>query len=36
MEQEPQRQETIYGVYDMSGNAHEYVMANYNDLVGNS
>ena len=27
---------TIYGVYDMSGNAHEYVMANYNDLVGNS
>ena len=26
----------IYGVYDMSGNAHEYVMANYNDLVGNS
>ena len=27
---------TIYGIYDMSGGAWEYVMANYNDLVGNS
>ena len=27
---------TIYGVYDMSGGAWEYVMSNYNDVVGNS
>ena len=27
---------TIYGVYDMSGGAWEYVMANYNDMVGSS
>ena len=27
---------TIYGVYDMSGGAWEYVMGNYNDLIGNS
>ncbi len=27
---------TIYGVYDMSGGAWEYVMGNYNDIVGNS
>ena len=27
---------TIYGVYDMSGGAWEYVMGNYNDAVGNS
>ena len=27
---------TIYGVYDMSGGAYEYVMANYNDMVANS
>ena len=27
---------TIYGIYDMSGGAWEYVMANYNDMVGNS
>ena len=27
---------TIYGVYDMSGGAWEYVMGNYNDVVGNS
>ena len=27
---------TIYGIYDMSGGAWEYVMANYNDVVGNS
>ena len=27
---------TIYGVYDMSGGAWEYVMGNYNDLVVNS
>ena len=27
---------TIYGVYDMSGGAWEYVMANYNDMAGNS
>ena len=26
----------IYGIYDMSGGAWEYVMANYNDMVGNS
>ena len=26
----------IYGVYDMSGGAWEYVMANYNDMVANS
>ena len=27
---------TIYGVYDMSGGAWEYVMGNYNNLIGNS
>ena len=27
---------TIYGIYDMSGSAWEYVMANYNDMTGNS
>ena len=27
---------TIYGVYDMSGGANDYVMANYNDVVGGS
>ena len=27
---------TIYGVYDMSGGAWEYVMANYNDMVASS
>ena len=27
---------TIYGIYDMSGGAWEYVMANYNDIVGES
>ena len=27
---------TIYGVYDMSGGAWEYVMANYNDMAANS
>ncbi len=27
---------TIYGIYDMSGGAWEYVMGNYNDMVGNS
>ena len=26
----------IYGVYDMSGGAHDYVMGNYNDVIGNS
>ena len=26
----------IYGIYDMSGGAWEYVMGNYNDLLGNS
>ena len=26
----------IYGIYDISGGAWEYVMGNYNDLVGNS
>ena len=26
----------IYGIYDMSGGAWEYVMGNYNDIVGNS
>ena len=26
----------IYGIYDMSGGAWEYVMGNYNDMVGNS
>ena len=26
----------IYGIYDMSGGAWEYVMGNYNDLVGES
>ena len=27
---------TIYGIYDMSGGAWEYVMGNYNDIVGSS
>ncbi len=27
---------TIYGVYDMSGGAWEYVMGNYNDIIGGS
>ena len=27
---------TIYGIYDMSGGAWEYVMGNYNDVVGES
>ena len=27
---------TIYGIYDMSGGAWEYVMANYNDISGDS
>ena len=27
---------TIYGIYDMSGGALEYVMGNYNDVSGNS
>ena len=27
---------TIYGVYDMSGGAWEYVMGNYNEIVSNS
>ena len=26
----------IYGIYDMSGGAWEYVMGNYNDIVGDS
>ena len=26
----------IYGIYDMSGGVYEYVMGNYNDVVGNS
>ena len=26
----------IYGIYDMSGGAWEYVMGNYNNLIGNS
>ena len=26
----------IYGIYDMSGGAWEYVMGNYNDIIGNS
>ena len=26
----------IYGVYDMSGGAYEYVMGNYNNTIGNS
>ena len=26
----------IYGIYDMSGGAWEYVMTNYNDVIGNS
>ena len=26
----------IYGIYDMSGGSWEFVMGNYNDLVGNS
>ena len=27
---------TIYGIYDMSGGAHDNVMGNYNDILGNS
>ena len=27
---------TIYGIYDMSGGSWEYVMGNYNDIVGSS
>ena len=27
---------TIYGIYDMSGSAWEYVMGNYNDVAGGS
>ena len=27
---------TIYGVYDMSGGAWEYVIGNYNDVIGSS
>ncbi len=27
---------TIYGIYDMSGGTWEYVMANYNDVLGDS
>ena len=27
---------TIYGVYDMNGGAWEYVMGNYNDVIGGS
>ena len=27
---------TIYGIYDMSGGAWEYVMGNYNGLIGSS
>ena len=27
---------TIYGIYDMSGSSWEYVVGNYNDVVGNS
>ena len=27
---------TIYGIYDVSGGAYEYVMANYNDTVASS
>ena len=27
---------TIYGIYDMSGGAWEYVMGNYNDTIGSS
>ena len=27
---------TIYGIYDMSGGALEYVMGNYNEIIGNS
>ena len=27
---------TIYGIYDMSGCAIEYVMGNYNDMIGSS
>ena len=27
---------TIYGIYDMSGGSWEYVMANYNEIIGNS
>ena len=27
---------TIYGVYDMSGGAWEYVMGNYNDIAASS
>ena len=26
----------IYGIYDMSGGSWEYVMGNYNDVIGNS
>ena len=26
----------IYGIYDMSGGAHEYAMGNYNSIIGNS
>ena len=26
----------IYGIYDMSGGSWEYMMANYNDMLGNS
>ena len=26
----------IYGIYDMSGGAHEYTMANYNNLIADS
>ena len=27
---------TIYGVYDMSGGSQDYIMGNYNDVIGNS
>ncbi len=27
---------TIYGIYDMSGGSWEYVMGNYNDMIGSS
>ena len=27
---------TIYGIYDMSGGSSEYVMGNYNDIIGGS
>ena len=26
----------IYGIYDMSGGGHEYVMSNYNEMIGGS